>query len=334
MPPSPSLRCGTAGWAYSHWNGVVYPRPRPRGFHPLEFLAGWFDAVEINTSFYYNLRPEIVRLWIGKVSHNPNFGFALKLHRRFTHDRVFDAADVAAFKDGLWPLLHSGRLGCVLMQFPASFRFTPENREHFIRLRRAFHEFPLVAEMRHSSWMRDEALGTFIDYRVGFCNIDQPQALRAMPPTAFLTSSIAYVRLHGRRAGTWQEEFGERAMRPRSVDYLYTAAELEEWKLRIDRISGLASETFVITNNDAGGKACVNALQLQSLLGKPGRQAPADLVRTFPAALADFRSDRPVQDSLFHSSGGNDDSTSRGVIGQGWPAQAPSRPARGADRAA
>ncbi len=84
------------------------------------------------------------------------------------------------------------------MQFPWSFRFTAENKDFFIRLRRAFHEFPLVAEMRHSSWMAEEAVGVFLDYRVGFCNIDQPEYTRAMPPTAYLTSGVGYVRLHGR----------------------------------------------------------------------------------------------------------------------------------------
>ena len=37
--------------------------------------------------------------------------------------------------------------------------------------------------------MAEEAIGTFIDYRVGFCNIDQPEYTRAMPPTALLTSA-------------------------------------------------------------------------------------------------------------------------------------------------
>ena len=57
------------------------------------------------------------------------------------------------------------------MQFPWSFRFTSENRAFLIDLRRTFHEFPLVAELRHASWLADEAKGTLIDYKIGFCNI-------------------------------------------------------------------------------------------------------------------------------------------------------------------
>src|ERR1700719_3111963 len=152
---SPSPRIGTAGWAYPHWNGVVYPQGGPKNQHPLELLARHFDVVEINSSFYQALKPEVVRLWMKKVEANPRFQFTAKLHQRFTHARVLEDAEVAAFKDGLRPLLRANKLGAVLMQFPWAFRFNAENREFFIRLRRAFSEFPLVAEMRHSSWMAE-----------------------------------------------------------------------------------------------------------------------------------------------------------------------------------
>src|SRR5579875_2624113 len=142
-----TIHCGPAGWVYPHWNGAVYPKAKPRGFHPLAYLSEFFDAVEINTSFYQFLKPEVTRLWAAKVASNPQFLFTAKLNRRFTHDRVLEPEEVLAYKEGLRPLLAMKKLGCVLMQFPWSFRFTEENREWLIRLRREFHEFPLVAEM-------------------------------------------------------------------------------------------------------------------------------------------------------------------------------------------
>jgi len=143
-------------------------------------------------------QPELSKLWIKKVERNPAFRFTAKLNQQFTHQRILQESEIATFKEGLYPLLRAGKLGALLMQFPWAYRFTAENREFLIRLRRAFHEFPLVAEMRHSSWLAEEAVGTFLDYRIGFCNIDQPEYTSAMPPTAYLTSSIGYVRLHGR----------------------------------------------------------------------------------------------------------------------------------------
>ena len=74
-PQTPLPKVGTAGWSYPHWNGVVYPKARRAGFHPLEFLSRQFDAIEINSSFYQALKPEVVRLWMKKVAANQRFQF-------------------------------------------------------------------------------------------------------------------------------------------------------------------------------------------------------------------------------------------------------------------
>jgi uncharacterized protein YecE (DUF72 family) len=277
----------------------VYPKNRPRGFHELEFIARFFDAVEINTSFYGLLRPEISRLWIKKVEQNPKFLFCAKLNRRFTHDRVLDADEIRSFKQGLKPFTDGRKFGCLLMQFPWTFRYTEENRAFFIKVRRAFGEFPLAAEMRHSSWSHDEAIGTLIDHRVAFCNIDQAAYTKAMGPTELVTSPIVYVRLHGRNPRDWTQEF-ERAARPAPRhDYLYTAAELSEWRARIDRMLPYASSAFVFMNNDVGGKAIVNGIQLAELLGDDRRRTPADLARRYPVEMAGLKPDGPVQPYLF-----------------------------------
>ena len=224
MSTSPSI--GTAGWSYPHWNGIVYPKSHTGGFHPLETLAKNFNVVEINSSFYQLLKPELVKLWMKKTEVNPRFQFTAKMYQRFTHGRILEDAEVKGFKDGLMPLMRGNKLGAVLMQFPWSFRFTAENREFLIKLRRAFHEFPLVAEMRHSSWLAEEGIGTFLDYRIGFCNIDQPEFTHAMPPTAYLTSGIGYVRLHGRNPKNSLGAYDRAAPRLRQHDYLYSDAEL------------------------------------------------------------------------------------------------------------
>src|SRR5579862_999838 len=316
---STSPRIGTAGWSYPHWNGVVYPKTYPPGFHPLEFLARRLNTVEINSSFYQPLKPEVVKLWMRKVQANSDFQFTAKLHQGFTHGRSLEEPSIAEFKEGLWPLLRARKLGAILMQFPWAFRFTPENREFLIRLRRAFHEFPLVAEMRHSSWLAEEAIGTFLDYHVGFCNIDQPEYTSAMPPTSYLTSGVGYVRLHGRNpknalGGFDRRATGEKATRPqlpveaasakasgrlRQHDYLYSEAELDEWTQRIDRIARFAESTFVIFNNDAGGKSVVNALQLEASMSERRIVAPQELRRRYPMQLESFAPNHFEQQQLF-----------------------------------
>jgi uncharacterized protein YecE (DUF72 family) len=147
--------------------------------------------------------------------------------------------------------------------------------------------------------MAEEAIGTFLDYRVGFCNIDQPRYTRAMPPTAMLTSDVGYVRLHGRNPQNSLGAFEPSALRKRQHDYLYSQAELEEWSHRIEQTSRFADRTFVVFNNDAAGKSFVNALQTRALVrGTPGN-APRDLRRRYPVELEHFGPRHAEQQSLF-----------------------------------
>jgi uncharacterized protein YecE (DUF72 family) len=289
MATPAQVKIGTAGWSYPHWDGVVYPKPHPRGFHPVEYLATYLDCLEINSSFYRPLEPQVTKLWIRKAESNPNFLFSAKLHQGFTHGRQLRASEVVDFKEGLWPLLRAGKLGALLMQFPWSFRFTTENRAFLVQLRRAFHEFPLAAEMRHASWMSEEGVGTLLDYKIAFCNIDQPEYARAMPPTSFLTAPFGYVRLHGRNPQNSLGAFQVDALRQAQHDYLYSDAELTVWQQRIERVRKHSEYTMVVFNNDASGKSVVNALQLRRRLAPGEGMAPLPLLQAYRLPLAGFR---------------------------------------------
>ena len=59
------IRIGPAGWKYKDWEGVVYPMPAPRGFDALAYIADYFTAVEINSSYYGPPRPATAQKWLG-----------------------------------------------------------------------------------------------------------------------------------------------------------------------------------------------------------------------------------------------------------------------------
>ena len=120
-----------------------------------------------------------------------------------------------------------------------------------------------------------------------------------MPPAAVLTSSIAYFRMHGRGGNGWIREFDGEPPAGRGNNYLYSPAELEEWKARIDRVAPHAAKTFITFTNDAGGRAVVNALQLRALIDGRQSRAPASLIARFPSQLSGFGPDRAVQEMLF-----------------------------------
>jgi uncharacterized protein YecE (DUF72 family) len=278
-PPNPTVLVGPAGWSYTDWEGIVYPRHKPRGFHPAAYLAQFFDTIEINSSFYSPPRADVVKAWAERIAFNPNFKFTAKLWKRFTHERDANLQDEKTFKQGLAPLMNKERLGALLLQFPWSFRNTPENHEYLSGLVMQFMEYPLVLEVRHSSWNKPEVFEWLAGLRVGFCNIDQPVIGESIAPSARATASVGYVRLHGRNYEHWftSEEHPEER-----YNYLYSQAELGPWVARIQNIAQRADVTFVITNNHFQGKAIANAVQLISLLRNQPVRVPETLPEYYP----------------------------------------------------
>src|ERR1700691_6016200 len=291
MEAPPEIRIGTAGWSYKDWDGVFYPPGMQRNKrHALEFLAECFDVVEINTSFYGHIKPELAQLWVRKVAVNPKFMFTAKLHRSFTHSpiAVMEPTSAATIKpndederlarEGLDALASTAKLGGLLIQFPVSFKNTSLNREYLEQLLRQFIEFPRVVEVRHESWNNSETLSEFMRHDVGFCNIGQPRLGRSLGPTEHVTAGVGYVRLHGRNYEQWFDS----DQRNDRYNYLYKPAELEEWKDKIEAIARRANSTYVITNNHFQAKAAVNALELRHLLEGRKVPAPETLVKHYP----------------------------------------------------
>ncbi|HSZ02175.1 MAG TPA: DUF72 domain-containing protein [Terriglobales bacterium] len=286
------IRIGTAGWSYKDWEGVFYPAGMQRQKrHALEFLARCFDVVEINTSFYGHIKPELAKLWVRKVDAvNPKFVFTAKLHRSFTHSpiAVMEPTSAATIKpndederlarEGLDALAGPGKLGALLIQFPVSFKNTSLNREYLESLLRQFIEFPRVVEVRHESWNNPETLSYFTERNVAFCNIDQPLIGRSLGATEHVTSPVGYVRLHGRNYDQWFEA-------EKSADrynYFYREAELAGWKEKIERIAKKAEITYVVANNHFEAKAGVNALQLKHMLSRQRVKATETLLEHYP----------------------------------------------------
>ena len=259
--------------------------------HPLEYLAQCFDMVEVNTSFYGHIKPELAKLWARRVEAvNPKFVFTAKLHRSFTHSplAVMEPTSAATIRpspqdeslarEGLDAMASTGKLGALLIQFPVSFKNTALNREYLETLLGQFIEFPRVVEIRHSSWDNPETLSYFVGMHVAFCNIDQPLIGRSLEPTEYVTSPVGYVRLHGRNYDQWFEA-------EKSADrynYFYKEQELEGWKDKINRIAQKAEVVYVVTNNHFQAKAAVNALQLKHMLSGQRVRAPESLLSHNP----------------------------------------------------
>jgi uncharacterized protein YecE (DUF72 family) len=295
--PKQQIRIGPAGWFYADWSDYVYPAPRPKGFHEAAYLSQFFDTIEINTSFYQPMRPDHAALWLEKVAGNPNFIFTAKLWQKFTHDPSATAEEERTVRKGFDVLSNANKLGAVLAQFPFSFHRNEETTAYLRAALKRFRDYPLVVELRHASWQNSDTFELLRAYNTGFCNIDQPVIGRSVTPSAEATSSVGYVRLHGRRYDTWFDDDPETPAYER-YNYLYSAEELAPWVTRIRSLRAHTKDIFVVTNNHFQGKAVVNALELLSTLKNAKVKVPEPLRQRFPQ-LDLIASEKPVAPTLF-----------------------------------
>lgn len=263
------IRIGPAGWSYDDWEGIVYPRHGSR-FDHLAYLSSFFDTIEINSPFYRIPPPAHSKSWVRRIAGNRDFKFTTKVFRGFTHETAKASAnDVETFKSYLDPLMDAGRLGAILLQFPWSFRNSPEARERLEGLFREFADYPKSLEVRHASFQNEEFFAFLDEHDVAWVNVDQPLFHDSVKPDEMVTGSLAYVRLHGRNYEKWfsHAESWER------YNYLYSLEELEPWVGRIGQMAD-KKETYVITNNHFRGQAIVNAADLERGLGRQAKLPP------------------------------------------------------------
>jgi uncharacterized protein YecE (DUF72 family) len=280
------IRVGPAGWDYPDWKGAVYPRKPPKGFDPLPYLAGYFDTIEINSTFYRPARPDVAATWAERVSQNPRFRFTSKLWRRFTHERdtAWTSEDVKVASGAFKVLKDCGRLGAVLLQFPWSFRRDASSEEWLRDLFKAFGEFPLVLEVRHETWNSPEMLSDLTERGVGLVNVDQPLFKNSLKASSHSSSAVGYVRLHGRNYKEW---FRKDAGRDERYDYLYSEAELRPWVERIKEIAARPGtrEVYAVTNNHRVGKAPANADMIAGMLTGGTVPVPPELYARYETVL-------------------------------------------------
>ena len=254
------LRIGTSGFSYDDWVGPVYPEGLPAREH-LQYYASLFPTVELNVTYYRIPAASTVSGWVRKTPDD--FLFAVKAYGELTHQR--ESHDFAGFVAAIEPLIEAHKLGCVLAQFPYSFHPTPENKEYLRRLRAGFGDLPLVVEFRNSRWVDDETFTLLRAENLGYCCVDEPRLKGLMPPIAVATSSVAYVRFHGRNYAKWyaHEEAWER------YNYSYPESELREWVPKVRELEADAPLTLVYFNNHFQGQATKGARDLSQLLLEP-----------------------------------------------------------------
>src|SRR6202171_78809 len=151
MPVSAQLMVGTSGFAYSSWRGSFYPR-RLKAAEMLGFYAERLATVEVNTTFYRTQPDEVVAGWVRAVP--ADFRFAVKAHRRITHNRRMPNLEEAMRVLALEANGFGDRLGPVLFQLPPT---APYDEGRMDRIAAVLPSHWRVAfQFRHASWHTPE----------------------------------------------------------------------------------------------------------------------------------------------------------------------------------
>jgi uncharacterized protein YecE (DUF72 family) len=254
-----TILIGTSGYSYTEWVGPVYTKGTKAGEY-LSRYASMFETVELNFSYYR--MPEAAQLQ-SMHEQAPALAFSVKAHETLTHtiDPASWKAEATVFRSALEPLLASDSLKAVLLQFPYSFHYEPDQRRYLDALIRFLPKIPLAVEFRNDQWYNNRTLDALRRLQVAFVSLDLPQVKGNPPIMDVATAPLAYLRLHGRNGETW---WGSDS--PARYDYLYSERELVAIAQRVKALATGTSTVVVYFNNHRRGQAVANAKRLQQLL--------------------------------------------------------------------
>ncbi len=256
---------GTSGYSYTEWiDGGFYP-PGTGSREMLSWYAKQFPATELNYTWYQMPRAQTVERMQRKVPED--FCFAAKLTRTMTHEVDSEKwrGQVTLYRNGIAPLLQTGRLLAVLIQLPPFFNRSKQNRLYLAKLLDALSDLPLAVEFRHVSWAHDRVFAALEARNVALVCVDAPDLSGLFPRLNVVTSSnLFYIRFHGRNTTGWHS-----GNMQKQFDYDYSEQELKEWsENKIPEMAGKTTSGIIFFNNHVRGQAPKNAQILMSQINR------------------------------------------------------------------
>ncbi len=244
-----SIWIGTSGWHYQHWVGRFYPAGmKPPAF--LNYYAGRFRTVEINSTFYGLKSPESIARWCEEVP--PGFLFACKANRYITHRKRLKEPEISTRRFFETVSVLGRSLGPILFQLPPFFAANTARLAEFLEAippggRYAF-------EFRHDSWFNPEVYALLRRHNAALCAWD----LNFQQSPVVETGDFHYIRLHG-PGEAYRGEYPEPALRA--------------WAGRLAEFTREGRDVYCYFDNDENAYAAFDALRLAAMVGQnPGKR--------------------------------------------------------------
>jgi len=252
------IRIGTSGFDYADWEGVLYPSGTKKTSY-LEIYSENFSTLELNFSYYAMPKAQNLTKMLDRT--RPSMDFSIKANKTLTHeiDESKWSENVKEYTEGILPLAEANRLSAILMEFPQSFHYEPNERRYLDKLLTQFDSFPVVVELRNKDWNNPRVIDALAKRNIGFCLMDMP--FHDNEEKIPITSDLLYIRLHGRNAENWWT--GNNISR---YDYLYNNEELNFWVKSVRESEEKVKRVRIYFNNHAKGKAVENAKMIEELL--------------------------------------------------------------------
>ncbi|HEV2316703.1 MAG TPA: DUF72 domain-containing protein [Thermoplasmata archaeon] len=258
-------RIGCSSWTSPAWSGRFYPPGLADGDR-LAFYARYFDAVEVDSSYYGAPNPYVVRGWARKTPES--FRFTLKMTRDLLDPKSEPKPEqLQRFVDSAQRL--GPKLGAILLQFPPWFRpgrsWEAGTGAMLERLVRNLPSGPRYSvELRDAGWysesMRPQLVRLLGDRQIASCW----SSLTYVDIPPLRTAPWAYLRFIGDHETVPAEVHGEIR-----VD---RTKETRQWAEHL-RASEMES-AFAFFNNHFAGYAPSSANLFRAELGLPEVRLP------------------------------------------------------------
>ena len=167
------------------------------------------------------------------------------------------------FLAALEPLCAAGKLGGILFQMPPYVVWKPTSLDYLEWANEQLGGDTMLFEPRHRSWFAEDVPGELLRWleerRIAWVVVDAPKVDAGNVPQTLVaaTTPLAYVRLHGRNASTWNVRGGSAAER---FDYTYAEDELREWVPPLRELAGEAQQAYAFFNNNSSSSDPDNPL--------------------------------------------------------------------------